>query len=113
MRSTRRNRASKRFPAFIIYIVVIGVLVGAFFFIKEFILDDTIKEVNDPPPQTEPDNSEAPSIEPDPEPDPDPEETYTDIRIAAAGDIMFHGSQIESAYDAEGETYDFRSMFED
>jgi len=40
-------------------------------------------------------------------------EQYTDIRIAAAGDIMFHQTQLDSAYDARSKTYDFKSVFED
>src|SRR5699024_551217 len=41
------------------------------------------------------------------------EDTFTNIRIAAAGDIMFHETQLMSAYDAESNTYDFKSVFED
>lgn len=41
------------------------------------------------------------------------EETFIDIRLSAVGDVMGHGSQLESAYDAETDTYDFTSVFED
>lgn len=45
---------------------------------------------------------------------PEPEaETFTDIRIAAAGDIMFHETQLNSAYQKESNSYDFNSVFED
>jgi poly-gamma-glutamate synthesis protein (capsule biosynthesis protein) len=40
-------------------------------------------------------------------------EPYTDILIAAAGDIMFHQTQLDSAYDVNNKTYDFKSVFED
>lgn len=45
--------------------------------------------------------------------EPEPEETYIDIRIAAAGDIMVHSTQITSAYDDQTGTYNFKPMFED
>src|SRR5690625_1508449 len=35
------------------------------------------------------------------------------IQLAAAGDIMFHDSQLESAYDEQTDTYDFTPFFED
>ncbi|GAB2498637.1 CapA family protein [Alkalibacterium psychrotolerans] len=41
------------------------------------------------------------------------EETFIDIRLSAVGDVMGHGAQLESAYDAETDTYDFTSVFED
>lgn len=37
----------------------------------------------------------------------------TNIKIAAAGDIMFHDDQLESAYDEEHDTYEFASVFAD
>lgn len=40
-------------------------------------------------------------------------ETVTDISISAAGDIMFHDDQLESAYDEANDTYDFTSVFAD
>lgn len=43
----------------------------------------------------------------------EPEETFTDIRISAVGDIMGHMSQIISAYDAESDSYDFTPVFAD
>lgn len=42
-----------------------------------------------------------------------PEETFIDIRISFVGDVMGHSTQIESAYDASTDTYDFTSVFED
>lgn len=39
------------------------------------------------------------------------EETFTDVRIAAAGDIMFHSPQLTSGKTADG--WDFKPMFKD
>ena len=41
------------------------------------------------------------------------DESTVDIRISAVGDIMVHGDQIESAYDSETDSYEFRSSFEE
>src|SRR5690625_3662196 len=46
------------------------------------------------------------------EPEPEPEETFTEITLAAAGDIMAHSTQNDSAYADGGGTYDFKPMFE-
>lgn len=55
-------------------------------------------------------DSNDPENNTDAEPD---AESYTDIRIAAVGDIMFHDTQLESAFDEESGTYDFNPFFED
>src|SRR5690625_145994 len=47
------------------------------------------------------------------EPEPEPEETFTEITLAAAGDIMAHSTQNDSAYANGGGSYDFKPMFED
>jgi len=57
-------------------------------------------------------NTENEEVEPDPEPEPEPE-TFTDIRIAAAGDIMFHMGQVEGAYNSSTGNYDFVPVFAD
>src|SRR5699024_1766181 len=41
------------------------------------------------------------------------EESYTEIRLAAVGDIMFHDEQLRSAYHEETDSYDFQGMFTD
>ena len=41
------------------------------------------------------------------------EQNVTKISISAAGDIMFHDDQLESAYDEQNDTYDFTSVFAD
>lgn len=38
-------------------------------------------------------------------------EPYTDIQIAAAGDIMFHSPQLKAGYDTVTASYDFTDMF--
>lgn len=49
----------------------------------------------------------------DPDPEPEPKETFTEITIAAAGDIMVHSAQLKSAYENGEGTYNFKPMFED
>ncbi|MCC3373658.1 CapA family protein [Cohnella sp. REN36] len=40
-------------------------------------------------------------------------EDYTEITLAAAGDIMFHDTELKSGYDKTTKRYDFRSFFAD
>lgn len=100
---------------------MIVLLIGGGFFINEYLQNsqgtdqETTNQsnkpdssINDPEPEPE----EDPVAKPDPEPEPEPD-TFTNISIAAAGDIMFHGAQLDSAYDAQNNTYDFKSVFED
>lgn len=42
----------------------------------------------------------------------EPEEKFTNIRISAAGDIMFHNPQIIGGYDETTQTYNFKPYFE-
>ncbi len=51
-------------------------------------------------------NSENNIVQPEPEPNPD-----ITINIKATGDIMFHPSQLDGAYDAATGTYDFTNSF--
>src|SRR5690625_3826097 len=41
------------------------------------------------------------------------EDPYINIQLATAGDIMFHSTQITSAYDEQNDTYDFKPFFAD
>lgn len=116
MRLSRKSRRKKRFPIVILILITVGLLVGGGFFVKDLLDNESSEDLAESPPENHSDENnvsdlEAPATKPDPEPD--PEETFTDIRIAATGDIMFHLTQIESAYDANGRTYDFTSVFED
>lgn len=91
-------------------------IVGGGYLLKKVILDETDQAIDDPPTQTEPDNNDISNSDTNseaPAPEPEREETFTDIRIAATGDIMFHTSQIESAYNAENDLYNFNPVFED
>ena len=45
--------------------------------------------------------------------EPEPAEKFTNVKIAAAGDIMFHSTQKTSGYDEATGTYNFKPFFED
>src|SRR5690625_4094012 len=118
MRLTRKRNKTKRVPIFTIVIFFLVLFVAAGFFIKDYLENNAEPEVTEPSPEENETNinvpEQTPDSEPEPEPEPEPEaETFTNIRIAAAGDIMFHSTQLESAYDAQNKTYDFKSVFED
>ncbi|MBP1925564.1 poly-gamma-glutamate synthesis protein (capsule biosynthesis protein) [Sedimentibacter acidaminivorans] len=53
-------------------------------------------------------NNENNIVQPEPEPEPNPDIT---ISIKATGDIMFHPSQLDGAYDPATGTYDFTNSF--
>lgn len=110
MRSARKVRQSKRLPIFFLSIFIVILLVGAGFFIKEYLENNQEIDVAEPTPEENQTNTNDPESDPEPDPEPD---TFTDIRIAAAGDIMFHSTQLTSAYDAQNNTYNFESVFED
>src|SRR5690625_1099824 len=115
-RSTRRRKRSNRLFLYTLIIIIIGLMIGGSYFLKEVILDNTDQVIDDPTTQTELDSNDTSNSESNvetPAPEPEPEETFTDIRIAAAGDIMLHTAQIESAYDAENDVYNFTPVFED
>src|SRR5699024_5803092 len=112
MRSTRKRKTSKRFIVFIAFIVTTCVLVGGFFLINGVNDDDPGEETADPPIKSNTNTKSDPETSPE-QSESELEEGFTDIRIAAAGDIMFHETQLESAYDEASKTYDFTSMFED
>jgi poly-gamma-glutamate capsule biosynthesis protein CapA/YwtB (metallophosphatase superfamily) len=110
-RKKNRSRNRKRLKALILLIGMIGVLVGVASIVKGFVQSSSVTNAE---PVTSPaainqsnsnSNSNSNSKE--------TPETYTNIRIAAAGDIMFHSTQLTSAYDAATKTYDFKSVFED
>lgn len=116
MRLTRKRNRTRKLPIFLIVISFLVLFALAGFFIKDYLENNADQEgavpeenetnINDP---DEKENSES---EPEPEPDPEPD-TFTNIRISATGDIMFHSTQLESAYDSQTKTYDFKSVFED
>lgn len=112
MRSARKGRKSKRTPVFLLSIIIVVLLVVAGFFIKEYLENNQEIDIVEPTPEENQENTNDPESDPEPEPDPEPD-TFTNIRIAAAGDIMFHSTQLESAYDAQNNTYNFESVFAD
>lgn len=112
MRSTRKEKGQKRFPIFTLSIIIVLLLAVSGFFIKDYLQNDQSADVVDPEPEDNQGNTNESEPEPEPESDPEPE-NFTDIRIAAAGDIMFHDTQLESAYDAQNSSYDFKNVFED
>lgn len=129
MRRTRKDKNTKRSLIYILPVLIIGLLMGTGFFINEYAQksqetngskseptnqsDNTAdSEVNEPDSSPEADNESKAEPEKESESEDKPD-SFTDIRIAASGDIMFHDTQLESAYDAQNKTYDFKSVFED
>jgi len=129
MRSTRKRRKSSRtWLTVLSSIAVTCLLIGGGLFVYAYVQDG--QQQNSEPPASENDNDNGnlndsgdsgdnhvvnndnndPENNTDTEPD---AESYTDIRIAAAGDIMFHDTQLESALDEESGAYDFNPFFED
>src|SRR5690625_4793067 len=88
MRSTRKEKGQKRFPIFTLSIIIVLLLAVSGFFIKDYLQNDQSADVVDPEPEDNQGNTNESEPEPEPESDPEPE-NFTDIRIAAAGDIMF------------------------
>src|SRR5690625_3677994 len=112
MRSARKCRKSKRISIFLLSIFIVVLLVGAGFFVKEYLQNNQEIDVAEPTPEENQANTNDPESDSKPETETEPD-TFTDIRIAAAGDIMFHSTQLTSAYDAQNNTYNFESVFED
>jgi poly-gamma-glutamate synthesis protein (capsule biosynthesis protein) len=90
-------------------VILIGVLAAS------FAVNGTDKKQNTTPPteqisiDEQPEQSdEEPSNEPKLEPQVKPD---ISVRIMATGDIMFHPSQIDGAYKASSNTYDFNNSF--
>src|SRR5690625_1359158 len=112
MRSARRRNRSRKVPIFIISIFLLVLFIGGVFFIKDYLENNQEPGTTEPAPvENETNNNDYDqNSNSDPEPEQD---TFTNIRIAAAGDIMFHSTQLESAYDAQNKTYDFKPVFED
>ncbi|MFO8068400.1 MAG: CapA family protein [Alkalibacterium sp.] len=119
MRSNnRRNNKNTRMILAIIALVVVlmgaGILAWADPFQNDQETVETNEEVeeesgnsNEEEPNNDGDTSDADLDEQE------PEETFIDIRISAVGDVMGHLSQLIAAHDAQTDTYDFNSVFED
>src|SRR5690625_1731811 len=114
MRSARRRNRSRKVPIFIMSIFLIVLFIGGVFFIKDYLENNQEPGTTEPAPVENETNNNDYNQNSNSDSEPDPEQdTFTNIRIAAAGDIMFHSTQLESAYDAQNKTYDFKSVFED
>lgn len=101
------RRRRKRFKLFSWTIMLVVVVLAA-----SFVVNGIAKEgkTNDNPGNlVNNQSSEKPSKEPEIQ-KPEVKPTVT-VNIKATGDIMFHPSQIEGAYDAKTNTYDFNNSF--
>lgn len=58
-------------------------------------------------------NDELDSTQPSLSNEEDEEDQEIQVKVMAIGDLMFHQEQLNSAYDEETDTYDFKAMFED
>lgn len=90
--------------------MIVLFILGRFFFTGTTGADTEMDVVVAPNENESDASDEAISVK---EPEVSPEEPFTDVRISALGDIMFHDDQLESAYIAESDSYDFKSMFKD
>lgn len=107
-RKTRRRK--KNLKKFFLLIILVICVVGTTFVVKGIGKDKT-KDENETINQSDSGINEQPEkpdyiVEPEPEPI-----TDTTIHIAATGDIMFHPSQLDGAYDSSTGTYDFTNSF--
>ncbi|MGI2298093.1 CapA family protein [Paenibacillus sp. GXUN7292] len=99
MRSaSARRRARRRLLVLLLFMVLVGLIAGVPYLVKVF---QRLETGNLPVAAESSSNAGSDS------------DQHTTIRIAAAGDIMFHQTQLDSAYDANSKTYDFKSVFED
>lgn len=103
-RKFRRRKKNRRI-IFLILILVIGI-VGVSLIINGLGNDNLIAEgdTSDNNEKYEQNTNQEPEEEPEEEPD-------ISINIAATGDIMFHPSQLDGAYNPSSGTYDFTNSF--
>jgi len=112
MRLTHRKRR-KRSRIIIIGLLIIGLSIFSLYYYlsKEPLTDEDISSKQTTSEQ------EKPTVEKDSSNENDTavekEEPFINIQLAAAGDIMFHDTQLKSAYDQQTDTYDFTPFFED
>ncbi len=96
----------KRLHASLVGLIVIFAITATSLLIKEIANNNKVPEnnalVNDVQQETENESELTPT------PAPTPNVT---INIKATGDIMFHPSQIDGAYDSSTKTYDFHNSF--
>lgn len=96
--ASKRRRARRRLLIVVLLALLVGLIAGVFYIVKK---NQRLESSH--PPVNEENNPTAGTDS----------GHYTVIRIAAAGDIMFHQTQLDSAYDDSKKTYNFKSVFED
>lgn len=105
MRSTHNKSNVNKYIKIILSVLIIALLlIGGFYLKNQLKTKETIStnERN----ETEHETTDQGNDE-------ETKNDLIDITIAAAGDIMFHDSQLESAYDKTSDSYDFTSVFAD
>ena len=105
-RKTRRRKRNLRI-LIMVFILIIGIIAAAMV-VNGIVNDKQNNENNISQNNNEQPNGEDKDVPPEPEPTPEPDIT---INIAATGDIMFHPSQLDGAYDSLTGTYDFKNSF--
>lgn len=121
MRSNNRKRRSRNTGIIIAIVAIVFILTGAgvFAWYASPGSDDTVEQTESTEETVsnggtaDEENSESEPENGDDQETEVTEETFTDIRISAVGDVMGHLSQIIAAHDSETDTYDFNSVFED
>lgn len=106
----RKRRLNKRFISLLLLLLVGGVFLGLY--LKDSQDEDpklagNVEENNEENEQ----NEDEINTEPEEEEEPEPVVTYSEMKLAVAGDIMAHGPQINSARENGGGAYDFKPMF--
>lgn len=110
-RSKQRKNKFTRILLINLTLLLIGLLAAGGFYLSTNILAESPRQVASEKILEEvaikkTDYTRTEKSKPEPKKEP-----YTDIQIAAAGDIMFHGPQLKSAYDTASDSYDFTDMF--
>src|SRR5699024_6964750 len=105
-RLTKRNKVRHSFYLLLGFIMTVFVVSGCGMNSSSENEPNNNEEVSTTPPDSNNNENEEDSHL-------NTEESYTEIRLAAVGDIMFHDEQLRSAYHEETDSYDFQGMFTD
>lgn len=113
MRSTRKTKNDAPLTALLIALSTL-LMFGIVFFVFNYLNDDAANtEQPDNQAKTIEQAENDDEVEKSEGSESDTKEQTTKIRISAAGDIMFHQTQLTSGYDEATKTYDFKPVFED
>lgn len=113
MRSTRKKKNDAPLIALLIALSSL-LMFGIVFFVFNYLNDDAANtEQPDNQAKTIEQAENDDEVEKSEGSESDTKEQTTKIRISAAGDIMFHQTQLTSGYDEATKTYDFKPVFED